>query len=127
MQNLNSFALPFDFSHILETPSAQVQTPNGYVNGKRDNLRRSNDEFCRAYFNASSKKKEKDYQHLPNKKKRGLDCSSKKYVDFGVSSPALDLGCVGFPAACQCQLEDSRKLRSSGHKMPSLPLLLLLD
>ena len=74
-----------------------------------------------------AKKKKRTTNIYPTKKKRGLDCSSKKYVDFGVSSPALDLGCVGFPAACQCQLEDSRKLRSSGHKMPSLPLLLLLD
>ena len=82
LQNLNSFALPFDFSHILETPSAQVQTPNGYVNGKRDNLRRSNDEFCRAYFNASSKKKEKDYQHLPNKKKTRFGLQQQKICGF---------------------------------------------
>ena len=29
-------------AHIVEIPSAQVQTPNGYVNGKRGKLRRSN-------------------------------------------------------------------------------------
>ena len=77
-------------------------------------------------------KKEKDYQHLPQPKKteRGLDCSSKRYVDFGVSSPALDLGVLlgSFAAWLSVDpLEGSRKLRSSGHKMPSLPLLLLLD